>query len=215
MSAEKPLMSQLVELLGISQATAWPPNTDELVLITIRPQQHSFQSLNLALRKAQAIRLLKDLESLLHAPAVVLVACLALAASGCSARVQVERGNKTDSTASEAHTAEINRTTVDLDLHPRPSPPKPAPPPVPVVPETKPVPITNSNVIVNVRGGDTHYHSETHVHIHEPAQRHVEEAAVIRREVQVEPRPIDPRCEQLRKEHEERVRRWKAFPLGE
>lgn len=42
MSSDKPLMSQLVELLGISQATAWPPSTDEVVIITVRPQLNSF-----------------------------------------------------------------------------------------------------------------------------------------------------------------------------
>ena len=91
MSAEKPLMSQLVELLGISQATGSPPGTDEVVIITVRPQPDNFRPHNIALKKAQAIRLLKDLESLLRPTVVVLVACSALAAVGCSARVEVER----------------------------------------------------------------------------------------------------------------------------
>jgi hypothetical protein len=25
---------------------------------------------------------------------------------------------------------------------------------------------------------------------------------------------VDPRCEQLRREHEQRVERWKMFPFG-
>ena len=216
MSAEKPFVSQLVELLGISQATAWPPSTEEVVIITVRPHSNSFQPLNLALKKAQAVRLLKDLESLLKVPVVVLVACLVLVASGCSAKVEIERANKADSTVSEAHTAEISRTTVDLDLHPRPSLPQPTPP-IPVVPESRPVTITGNSVVLNYRAGDVSYHSDTHVHLHEPAQRHVEEVeetVVIRREVHsVPPRPVDLRCELFRKQHEERVKLWKAFPL--
>ena len=214
MSAEKPLTSQLVELLGISQATAWPPSTDELVIITIRPQQRSSQPLNLALRKAQVIRLLRDLESLLRAQATVLVACLALAAAGCSARVEVEQGSKTDATATDISSTEISRTTVALDLHPRPSPPKPTePPPSPVAPEPRPMTIMGNSVVLNYRAGDVTYHSDIHVHVHEPARQ---ETVVIRREVHfIPPRPIDPQCEQLRRQHEETVRRWKAFPLGE
>ena len=115
----KPLMSQLVELLGISQATAWPPSTDEVVIITVRPQPNSFHPHNIALKKAQAVRLLKDLESLLRPTVVVLVAFLAVVAVGCSARVEVERTNDTDATATETTTAEISRTTVELDFQPR------------------------------------------------------------------------------------------------
>ncbi|MCY2989469.1 MAG: hypothetical protein NTY19_16580 [Planctomycetota bacterium] len=185
-----------------------------MVIITVRPHSNSFHPHNIALKKAQAVRLLKDLESLLKVSVVVLMACLVLVAAGCSARVEVERGNKTDSTASEAHTAEISRATVDVDLHPRPSLPQPTPP-IPVVPESRPVTITGNSVVLNYRTGDVTYHSD--VHVHEPAQRHieeVEETVVIRREVHsVPPRPVDPRCELFRKQHEERVRRWKAFPL--
>jgi hypothetical protein len=35
-------MSQLVELLGISQATGSPPSTEEVVIITVRSQPDSF-----------------------------------------------------------------------------------------------------------------------------------------------------------------------------
>ena len=80
-----------------------------------------------------------------------------------------------------------------------------------VPPEPQPTTVTNN--IVVIKGGDTH--NETHIHVHDAPQRHVEETVVIRREVQAEYRPIDPRCEQLRLEHDERVRRWKAFPLRE
>ena len=212
MSAET---SQLVELLGISQATAWPPSTEEVVIITVRPQPNSFHPHNIALKKAQALRLLKDLESLLRPTVVVLVAFLAVVAVGCSSRVEVERTNDTTATATEATTAEISRTTVEVDFQPRPPQPvfQPQRPPVtvPVAPEPKPTTVTNN--IVVIKGGDTH--NETHIHVHDALQRHFEETVVIRREIQAKSRPIDPRCEQLRWEHDERVRRWKAFPLGE
>lgn len=214
MSAET---NQLVELLGISQAAAWPPSTDAVVIITVRPEPNSFHPHNIALKKAQAIRLLKDLESLLRPTVVVLVAFLALAAVGCSARVGVERAKNTDVTATEIASTEISRTTVELDFQPRPPQPVPQPEPPPVTvtvtPEPQPVIVTGNTLIFNYQGGDTH--NETHIHVHEPVQRHVEETVVIRREVQLEPRPVDPRCEQLRREHEERVRTWRASPLGE
>ncbi len=216
MSAQEPFMSQLVELLGISQATGWPPSTEEVVIITVRPHSNSFHPHNIALKKAQAVRLLKDLESLLKVPVVVLMACLALVASGCSARVEVEQGNKADSTASEAHTTEIRRATVDVDLHLRSRTPQPVPS-TPIASEPNPVTITGNSVVLNYRAGDVTYHSDTHIHVHEPAQRHieeVEETVVIRREVHsVPPRPVDLRCELFRKQHEERVKLWKAFPL--
>ncbi len=78
-------------------------------------------------------------------------------------------------------------------------------------PEPQPTTVTNN--IVVIKGGDTY--NETHIHVHDAPQRYVEETVVIRREVQAEYRPVDPSCEQLRREHEERVRTWKAFPLGE
>ena len=99
MSAQEPLMTQLVELLGISQATGWPPSTEEVVIITFRPDPDSFHARNIALKKAPAVRLLRDLESLLKVPAMILLACLASA--GCSARVGGERGSGTDATATE------------------------------------------------------------------------------------------------------------------
>jgi hypothetical protein len=209
-------MSQLVELLGISQAAAWPPSTDEVVS-AVRPQPDNSRPHNIALRKAQAVRLLRDLESLLKVPVVVLAACLASA--GCSARVEVERTNDTDATATEATTADSHRTTVAVDFQPRSPPPVPQPEPPPVTvtvtPEPRPTTVTNHIVVINHRAGDMTYNSEFHLHVSGPPRQPVEEAATIRREVQLEPRPIDPRCEQLRKEHEERVRTWKAFPLGE
>ena len=126
----------------------------------------------------------------------------------------VERGSGTDATATEMSSTDVNRTTVELGFQPRSpqSVPQPKPPPVTVTPEPQPTTVTNN--IVVIKGGDTH--NETHIHVHDAPQRYVEETVVIRREVQAEPsRPIDLRCEQLRREHDERVRRRKAFPLGE
>lgn len=216
MSADKPLMTQLVELLGISQAAAWPLGIEEVVIITVRPQPNSFHPHNIALKKGQAIRLLKDLESLLRPTVVVLVAFLAVVAVGCSARVEVERTNDTTATATEISSTEIGRTAVEVDLHPRSPQPvsQPQPPPVTttVAPEQKPTTVTNNTLIFNYQGGDVTYNWDVHVNVPEP----VEETVVIRREVHsVPPRPVDPRCEQSRREHDERVRRWKAFPLGQ
>ena len=192
-----------------------------MVIITVRPDPDNFRPHNIALKKAQAVRLLKDLESLLKIP-VVVVACLAVVAAGCSARVEVERTNDTDATATEATTADFHRTTVEVDFQPRSQQPvsqreptQPPPVPVTVAPEPQPVTITNNTVVLDYRGGDVTYHSDTHIHVHDAPKRHVEETVVIRREVQAEYRPIDARCEQLRREHDERVRRWKAFPLRE
>ena len=72
--------------------------------------------------------------------------------------------------------------------------------------------VSGNSVIFNIRGGDTHYHLDTHVHIDEQPQ--VQERLEIRREVTVPPRPVDPRCQQLRLEHERRVAEWWSFPLG-
>ena len=214
MSAQEPLMTQLVELLGISHATGWPPSTEEVVIITVRPQPDSFRPHNIALKKAQAVRLLKDLESLLNVPVVVLVAFLPLASCGCSARVEVDRANDTDATATEATTAEISRTTVEVDFQPRSQQPvsQPQPPPVPVTVAPEPQPVIVTNNIVVIKGGDTH--NETHIHVHDAPRRYFEETVVIRREVQAEYRPVDPRCEQLRREHEERVRTVEGVSVG-
>ena len=147
---------------------------------------------------------------------MILLACLAVAASGCSARVEVERASDTSATGSEISSTEVGRTAVEVDFQPRSQQPvsqrEPPPVPVTVAPEPQPVIVTNN--IVVIKGGDTH--NETHIHVHDAPQWYFEETVVIRREVPPDPpRPVDPRCEQLRREHEERVRTWKVFPLGE
>ena len=134
MSADKPLMTQLVEFLAVSEATGWPPKDEPVVVIAVRPDPDSFHPHNLALKKTQAVRLLRDLERLLRSPGMILLACLASA--GCSARVGVERGSGTDATATETSSTQISRTTVELDFQPRPpqSVPQPKPPRVTVPP---------------------------------------------------------------------------------
>jgi hypothetical protein len=83
------------------------------------------------------------------------------------------------------------------------------------VSEANPVTITGNTLIFNYRAGDVTYHSDVHVHVHESSRPPVEDKVVVHRYAQTEPpRPVDERCEQGRKEHEERVRRWKAFPEG-
>lgn len=143
----------------------------------------------------------------------LLMVYLSSAAAGCSARVQIERGNKTDSTATETHAAEQDRATVEFEVHP----PQAKGSSPPATPESKfqTVTVTNNILIYNHQGDDVMYHSDVHVHLHEPPQRHVQEPVTMRRVVQVEPRTIDPRCEQLRRQHEETVRRWKAMSLDE
>jgi hypothetical protein len=73
-------------------------------------------------------------------------------------------------------------------------------------------PVTIS-LVFNVRGGDVIHH-ETVVHSHEVPVPRAEERLAIPRRIESVPRhPVDPQCERLRKEHEERIRRWRATPL--
>jgi hypothetical protein len=153
------------------------------------------------------MRLLTDLGNLLRVPVVLLLGCAP--AGGCSARIE----NSTGTTATETSTTEDHRTRVELDFQPRTARPQPPlEPPTSASSEAKLLTISGNTVIFNIRGGDTHYHSDTHVHIDEQPQ--VQERIVIRREVTEPPRQVDPRCQQLRLEHERRVAEWRSFPLG-
>jgi hypothetical protein len=149
-------------------------------------------------------------------PSSVLLLCLAVIA-GCTAHVKVERTNGTNTTTTETKTAEINRTEIAVDLRPPANEPKQPQPPQSSSPTVSAEDTTNvcaNTVTIVYRGGDTHYHLETNVHAHEP--RYVQHQIVIRPEPRTQPpREVDPRCERLRSEHEERVRQWKAIPLGE
>ena len=88
-------------------------------------------------------------------------------------------------------------------------------PPPPAAAEDKPLNISGNTIILSIRGGDTYYHSETHVHLDAPPVPKVEERIVIQREVRVEPpRRVSEQCERLAREHEERVRKWRESPGG-
>jgi hypothetical protein len=207
MTAEKPTHVQPIELLGVTEGVA---DEQPVIVISIRPDPPNWRPHSFALSKRQATRLLTDLGSLLHVPVVLLLGCVV--AGGCSARIE----NSTGTTTTGTSTTEDHRTRVELDFQPRtarPQPPlEPPPPPRSASSEAKSLTISGNTVIFNIRGGDTHYHSDTHVHIDEQPQ--VRERIVIRREVSEPPRQVDPRCQQLRLEHERRVAEWKAFPLG-
>ena len=69
--------------------------------------------------------------------------------------------------------------------------------------------ISGNTIILSIRGGDTYYHSETHVQVHQLPPPRIEERIVIRNEPH---RQIDEQCERLAREHEERVKRWREFP---
>lgn len=145
-------------------------------------------------------------------PLALLATCLLSA--GCSTRIELERTQTTEATQSETSTAESDRTTIQLDSRPRsrqPTAPN-EPPPKPIAPPVTSPTNSGNTLILNFRGGDNYYHSETHVHIQQSPPPRVEERIVIHREA--EPPRYDERCERLRKEHEERVRRWREFPGG-
>jgi hypothetical protein len=90
---------------------------------------------------------------------------LAVAASGCSARVEVERASDTSATGSEISSTEVGRTAVEVDFQPRSQQPvsqrEPPPVPVTVAPEPQPGIVTGNTVIFSYREGDTR--NETHI----------------------------------------------------
>jgi len=59
MSADKPLMKQLVEILAVAEATGWPPKNEPVVVITVRPDPDSFHPHSIALKKATSPRPLR------------------------------------------------------------------------------------------------------------------------------------------------------------
>jgi hypothetical protein len=212
MSAEKPLFVQLVELLTVTEAVA---NDQPVIVITIRPDPPNFVPHNIALTKAQAWRLARDLENLL-VPFVLLVSLFLATTAGCGARVELESA-KWDSSSGETA-----RAAVEVDLL-RSQPTKPVAkteatelPPKPAVPADKPAHVAGNTIIVNIRGGDVTYNNETHIHVCERPASKVEGRIVVYPEIQAEPpRRGDPRCERLAREREEWVRRWREFPFGQ
>lgn len=208
MSDDKPVFVQLVELLGVAEAVA---NDQPVIVITIRPDPPNFWPHNIALTKDQAWRLVTDLGSILL-PFVLLVSITMTI--GCGATVDLESANW------DSSSGQVARTAVEVDLL-RPQPPEPVTiakstePPKPVAAEEMPVNISGNTIILNIRGGDAYYHSETHIHLDAPPVPKAEEPIVIRREVRVEPpRRVSEQCERLAREHEERVRKWREFPGG-
>ncbi|MHB8954478.1 MAG: hypothetical protein ACYC4U_16020 [Pirellulaceae bacterium] len=206
MSDNKPVFVQLVELLGVAEAVA---NEQPVIVITIRPDPPKFWSHNIALTKDQAWRLATDLGSLLL-PFVLLV-CVLLATTGCGAKVEVESAKWDSSSVERA------RIQAEVDvLRPQRSEPvaefeqKQS---AIEAEEKSMIGSSSTTIIVNYRGGDTH--NETHIHVQEAAPQRIEERVTVRREVQFEPcRQVDKRCQQLAREHEERVRKWREFPGG-
>ena len=145
-------------------------------------------------------------------PLALLATCL-LSAGGCSARIELERTNSTEAKAAKTSTAQSDRTTVQLDLQPRspqPIPPRKSPS-KPAAPPVSPPIISGNAFVFSYQAGDTYYHSETHVHIQQSPPPRVEERIPIHRDAEPN-RQIDERCERLRTQHEERVKRWREFP---
>jgi hypothetical protein len=201
--------TQPVQYLAASEGLLGHPTTGEpIIILSLRPNPPSFFVVNIAVTKEQAWRLFADLQNIL-VPFVLLMSVLT--ATGCGTRVEVESA-KWGSTSGERA-----RTQVEADLL------RPQRPELVAELEQKQSAVEakeksvigsgNTIVILNFCGGDTH--NETHIHVQKAAPQRIEERVTIRREVQVEPRrPVDERCERLRREHEERVRRWREFPLG-
>ena len=195
--------SQPVEYLAVSEALLGHPTTGEpVVIVTLRPDPPNFAVVNLAFPVEQAWRLLTDLQNIL-VPFVLLMAVLA---TGCGARVEVESAKWGSSSGERA------RTQVEVDfLRTREREEKE--PPVEAK-EKSAVGASNTTIILNYRGGDTHNH--INVHVNQAAPQRTEERITVHREVQVEPRrQVDERCEFLKQQHEERVLRWREFPLGQ
>jgi hypothetical protein len=206
LSDDKPVFVQLVELLGVAEAVV---NDEPVIVITIRPDPPNFWPHNIALTKDQAWRLATDLGSLLL-PFVLLLSLLTM--TGCGTKVEVESANW------DSSSGERTRTQAEVDvLRPEPvaEPKAEERPSKPAAAEEQPFNISGNTIVLNIRGGDTYRHSETHVHLDAPPVPKVEERIVIQREIRAEPpRRVNEQCERLAREHEERVRKWREFPGG-
>lgn len=221
------VMAQPVEYLGLSDSVASRPSKEEpVVVITIRPDEGSFRPHNLAIAKAQAQRLWEDLGSVLNRSAVLLAGIALASAIGCSAKVEVESARLGSplpaSEVTQAATDERAKTAVEVRLLPnRSSEPaaarKPTKPKMkPVASEAKPVTISGNTIILNYRAGDVTNHVETHIHVHEPPAPRIEDRVVVHRDAEAEPpRRVDEHCEQMARQHEQRVEMWKRFPFGQ
>lgn len=212
MSANQPhVPTQPVEYLAASEGLLGHPTTGEpVVIVTLRPDPPNFAVVNLAIPVEQAWRLAADIQALLL-PFVLLVAVLT--AAGCGARVEVE------SAKWESSSGERARIQAEVDVL-RPQRPEqfaePETQPKPVAAEVKSMTASgNTSIIVNIREGDVIHHNQTNIHIHEAAPQRTEERVTVQREVHVEPRrQVDERCQRMAREHEERVEKWRKYPLG-
>jgi hypothetical protein len=145
---------------------------------------------------------------------------IALLLAGCSTRVEIstERPAPGDFRAVEKfHTNVAVELLRDQKEAPRPPSP-PEQPPTPPETEGKTVEVAgvaNSAIIVH---GDLYVHEHYHEHLHldnrtpqgPPAPNRLEKMPE-RVEIVVHRPRLDPECERLRREHQERVREWKAL----
>lgn len=215
----------LVEYLGTTLADT---TEGEVAVITIRPDADSFRPHNIGLLKSQAERLLDDLQRTLGRVAPLFL--LVLVASGCSGRLEVGTKTKRPTEASEVHTAVEIGVLADGNQFPAVA--------SPIVERESPVEgdrkaadvsvtanlamahgngeptrggkrievIGTHNFVVNV-AGDLHIHEHTDVHIHEAPQLIESPRKTLR--IEVSQPSVDPRCELLLREHEQRVGEWK------
>ena len=74
----------------------------------------------------------------------------------------------------------------------------------------KPIDISGNTFVLNYQAGDIY----NEIHIHEPPPSKIQERITIHREVEKKPprRPVEDPSDQGRREHDERVRRWREFP---
>ncbi|MHB0960048.1 MAG: hypothetical protein ACYC0X_20065 [Pirellulaceae bacterium] len=172
-------------------------SAEKTVAATIKLDEGSWRPGNVGIARSDALRLLHDLRPILAVAPLLFL----LVAVGCSAHVDVNTKRFTPPTLADKSSTVF---AVDAAIDPRSTP---AAPPI------NPPAISDNTFILNIRGGDTYYRSETHVHLHDPSPPRVEERVTVQREVQAEsPRRVDERCERMAREHEERVKRWRKFP---
>ncbi len=180
---------------------------DEAVVLTLRnPDQ--WQPCNLGFTRPQAERLLQDLQRLLAATPLLL---MLLVGTGCSARVDVSTERSSGGESAAHHTNVAVDVLTDQKETPTPSP-EPEQPPATATTE-KGVEVAGVANFAMVVEGDLHVHEHRHMHLHveetpEPKRRKTKPERI---KVEVHRPKIDPECERLRREYEEKVREWKAL----
>lgn len=192
---DKPLMIHLVGYLAASLVHS-SVDDEEVVVMTIRPDAGSWRPHNIGITRPEAERLLADLKRLLIATPLLLILFLSV---GCSARVQVTTEN-----FSPPQSAERSSTVVAVEILTDLSPLDHAAPK-----EENTVELTGNGNTVVIVAGDLHLHQHTHIHRHEAPARIESPPATVR--IEFSPPKRDPVCERLLREHEDRVREWKAM----